>query len=106
MPSTPAARSSPSTRTSRSPPPSRSATDSSTRWTPTRWDLDEVSPNNPVFLQDFSRHTSWVNSAALALAAVDETIPLPPGSLMPTGEDGLLTGIVMEGAQALVQRVL
>ena len=74
--------------------------------TPTRWDLDEVSPNNPVFLQDFSRHTSWVNSAALALAEVDETTPLPPGSLMPVGEDGLLTGIVMEGAQALVQRVL
>src|SRR6476661_4890250 len=46
--------------------------------TPTRWDLDEVSPNNPVFLQDFSRHTSWVNSAALALAGVDETTPLPP----------------------------
>lgn len=66
---------------------------------PTRHDLDPVSPDNPVFLQDFSYHTAWVNSPALEVAGIDsETVP-PPGSMIITGADGLPTGILNEGAQ-------
>ncbi|MCX6497420.1 MAG: amidohydrolase [Arthrobacter sp.] len=73
---------------------------------PHRADIDDVSPENPVFLQDYSRHTSWVNSAALRIAGVDESSPIPDGGVVDTDPDGSLTGVVREGAQALVQRVL
>ncbi|GHP16440.1 amidohydrolase [Rhodococcus sp. NKCM2511] len=70
---------------------------------PTRWDLDAVSAHNPVFLQDFSRHTSWVNSAALRLVGVDENTVVPEGGRAVRNAEGELTGIFMEGAQTLVQ---
>ncbi|MGO4384712.1 amidohydrolase [Specibacter sp. RAF43] len=73
---------------------------------PNRHDIDDVSPNNPVFLQDYSRHTSWVNSAALRIAGVDESSTVPDGGVVDTNVDGSLTGVLREGAQSLVQRVL
>lgn len=73
---------------------------------PTRYDLDAVSPQNPVMLQDFSRHVSWVNSAALKQAGVDESTEVPEGGLIPVGSDGALLGLLYEGAQELVQRAL
>jgi predicted amidohydrolase YtcJ len=66
---------------------------------PTRQDLDAVSPDNPVFLQDFSYHTAWVNSAALRLGGIDATTVPPPGSMIVTDVDGLPSGILNEGAQ-------
>ncbi len=73
---------------------------------PHRSDLDEVSPDNPVFLQDYSRHTTWVNTAALRLAGVDETTHVPDGGVIDLDADGTLTGVFREGAQPLVQNVL
>ena len=66
-------------------------------------DLDEVSPDNPVFLQDFSRHTPLGEYRGVRLAGVDETTPVPAGSLMPVARTAP-DRHVMEGAQALVQR--
>jgi len=37
-----------------------------------RWDLDPVSPGNPVMLHDFGLHTMVVNSKALELAGIDK----------------------------------
>ena len=37
-----------------------------------RWDLDPVSPDNPVILNDFGLHTMLVNSKALEIAGVDK----------------------------------
>jgi len=37
-----------------------------------RWDLDPVSPDNPVMLNDFGLHTLLVNSKALELAGIDK----------------------------------
>ncbi|WP_067176690.1 amidohydrolase [Microtetraspora niveoalba] len=59
---------------------------------PTAADLDEVAPDHPVLLQDFSGHVTWVNSRALELAGI-------PGD---HGHGGLLH----DGDQAAVQRVL
>jgi predicted amidohydrolase YtcJ len=73
---------------------------------PHRRDIDAVSPENPVFLQDYSRHTTWVNSLALELAGVDAGTPVPPGGILDKDADGALTGIVREGAQSLVQNAL
>ena len=60
---------------------------------PNRFDLDPVSPDNPVFLTDMSGWYGWVNSYALKLSGVDENTPNPLGGIidrdktsnMPTG---------------------
>ena len=43
-----------------------------TFWTPpvfpTRWDLDKIAPNNPVFLDRADGHGAVANSAALKIA--------------------------------------
>lgn len=73
---------------------------------PTRWDLDEVSPDNPVYLQDFSRHLAWVNTRWLQLAGVGDDAVAPPGGVVHRHPDRGLTGLFAEGAQGLVQHVL
>ena len=65
----------------------------SERRLPNRFDLDPVSPDNPVFLTDMSGWYGWVNSYALRLAGIDENTPNPLGGIidrdktsnMPTG---------------------
>ncbi|MGW3493550.1 amidohydrolase [Streptomyces sp. NPDC001020] len=73
---------------------------------PTRHDLDAVSPHHPVLLQDFSGHACWVNSAALTRAGVDRATATPPGGVIVTDASGEPTGLLQEGAQVCVQRVL
>lgn len=72
---------------------------------PSRWDLDEAAPDHPVFLQDFSAHASWVNSAWLRLAGVTGAENPPPGGVIVRDDRGL-RGLFFEGAQQLVQRAL
>ncbi|MFE7216208.1 amidohydrolase [Streptomyces sp. NPDC057611] len=73
---------------------------------PTRQDLDAVSPNNPVYLTEWSGHAIWVNSAALNLAGITrDTVP-PPGGVIVKDADGEPTGLLFEGARGLVSRVL
>ncbi len=73
---------------------------------PTRWDLDEVSPDNPVYLQDFSRHLAWVNTRWLELAGVRDDASAPPGGVVHRIPERGITGLFAEGAQGLVQHVL
>jgi len=73
---------------------------------PTRWDLDEVSPDNPVILHRlFAR--SVVNSKALELAGIDRHTPDPERGIidrdMKTGEP---TGVLRNGAWSLVEAVM
>jgi predicted amidohydrolase YtcJ len=44
---------------------------------PTRWDLDKVSPNNPVILGRADGHGAVANSAAFKLARIDKNTPNP-----------------------------
>lgn len=48
--------------------------------TPDRWELDSVSPNNPVYLRHSGGQHSIVNSYALRLAGIDRNTPNPYGS--------------------------
>jgi predicted amidohydrolase YtcJ len=73
---------------------------------PTRWDLDDVSPNNPVFLQDFSRHLAWVNTKWLQLAGVSDDSEAPIGGVIFRDPERGLTGLFAEGAQDLVLKAL
>lgn len=80
-----------------------------TFWTPpvfpTRWDLDRVAPNNPVFLDRADGHGAVANSAALKLASIDRDTASPFGG--ETSKDkrsGEPNGMLLDAAQDLVQR--
>ncbi|MFK3731506.1 amidohydrolase [Streptomyces sp. NPDC088090] len=73
---------------------------------PSRADLDAVSPDHPVVLYSFSGHATWVNSKALELIGVDRDTVAPPGGAIVTDGAGEPTGLLHEGAQALVQNAL
>ncbi|MBB5937024.1 amidohydrolase [Streptomyces zagrosensis] len=74
---------------------------------PNRDDLDQVSPNHPVFLQDSGYHVSAVNSRALALANIVDVGPNDPKKPgVDYDPNGRPTGILRYGAQALVQLLL
>ena len=73
---------------------------------PTRWDLDEVSPDNPVKLTHRSGHAHVLNSLALKLVGISMETADPPGGLIDrdinTGEP---TGLLYEMGQLLSERV-
>ncbi len=72
---------------------------------PTRWDLDEVSPDNPVYLNRlFARCV--VNSAALKLAGIDRNTPNPKRGTIDRDANGEPTGVLRDGAQALVRDIM
>ncbi|MGY3846914.1 amidohydrolase [Streptomyces sp. NRRL F-5193] len=73
---------------------------------PARGDLDAVSPDHPVVLYSFSGHATWVNSKALELIGIDRHTVAPPGGAVVADEAGEPTGLLHEGAQALVQNAL
>lgn len=73
---------------------------------PTRWDLDPVSPNNPVCLTDFSHHAVWVNTKALELAGITKDTPNPPGGVIVRDQRGEPTGLLLERAADLVTSII
>ncbi|OKI16839.1 metal-dependent hydrolase [Nocardiopsis sp. TSRI0078] len=73
---------------------------------PTREDIDDVSPENPVILHEWSGHAVWVNSVALELAGVDHTTETPAGGEIHRYGDGEPTGVLGESAVDLVEDVV
>ena len=73
---------------------------------PARASLDRVSPSVPVFLTRVDGHAVWVNSKALAIAGIDEATPDPPGGRILRDRSGNLTGVFIDNAVDLVQRVI
>src|ERR1041384_1048704 len=72
---------------------------------PTRWDLDKVSPNNPVILGRADGHGAVANSAALKLAGVDKNTPNPfGGEISKDKQSGEPNGMLLDAAQGLVRR--
>ncbi|NQU37014.1 MAG: amidohydrolase family protein [Actinobacteria bacterium] len=61
----------------------------------TRDILDQIAPNNPVFVLNASMHFGYVNSKALAAANVDEATAQPSGGTFEK-VDGKLTGVLSE----------
>ena len=69
---------------------------------PTRWELDSVAPNNPVALSDIDGHSMWVNTMAIELSGIEADSEVPMGGQIVLNEEGIPTGILLEGAMALV----
>ncbi len=72
---------------------------------PTRWDLDEAAPDNPVVLKRLFG-MSVVNTRALELAGVDENTPDPEGGRIDRDAEGRVTGVLRDQATRLVERVV
>jgi predicted amidohydrolase YtcJ len=64
---------------------------------PNKWDLDEASPENPVWLTRTCGHISVVNSRALEIAGVSKDTPQPVGGHIVKDENGEPTGLLQEG---------
>ena len=71
---------------------------------PTRQDLDDIAPDNPVFLQRVDGHIAWANSAAFRLAKVTKDTKNPEGGEIVKDEKGEPAGVVKETAQGLIKR--
>jgi predicted amidohydrolase YtcJ len=69
-------------------------------------DLDVASPENPVYLTQTTGHYGVANSVALRLAGVTKDTHDPPGGTIDRYPDGAPTGILKEGAQGLVRRLI
>lgn len=80
-----------------------------TFWTPpvfpTRWDLDKVSPNNPLILGRSDGHGTVVNSAALKIAGITKDTRSPfGGEISKDKQSGEPNGMLLDAAQGLVRR--
>ena len=79
-----------------------------TRWAdaklPSRIDLDQAAPNNPVYLDHISGHIAAVNSLALKHAEITVETPNPPGGEIDRFADGEATGILKENAKEMVEQ--
>jgi len=71
------------------------------RW-PTRWDLDEAAPSNPVLLVRVCGHAAVANTLALRAAGITDSTPDPPGGIIER-EGGRVTGVLKEAAVQLVR---
>lgn len=72
---------------------------------PTRADLDEAAPDNPVLLRRLFG-MSVVNSRALEAAGVNESTPDPAGGTIDRDSSGRPTGVLRDRAQRMVDDVL
>ena len=80
-----------------------------TFWTPpvfpTRWDLDKISPDNPVFLGRADGHGAVANSAALKIGNITKETKDPfGGQIVRDKESGEPTGMLLDNAQGFVSR--
>ena len=80
------------------------------RWSPAELPtsklIDDVTPDNPVFVWRVDGHMALANSAALKLAGVDRSTKDVPGGEIVRDSDGNPTGILKDAATALVEKVM
>jgi len=69
-------------------------------------DLDEVAPQNPVYLTAKSLHAGWANRSALQIAGINQNTPDPSDGQIQRDEHGDPTGILFEGAIRLVSEAI
>ncbi len=68
---------------------------------PTRWDLDKISPNNPVFLTRADGHGAVANSTALKIGGVTKDTKNPfGGQILRDKQTGEPVGMLLDNAQS------
>lgn len=73
---------------------------------PTAKELDDVVADRPVWLARVDGHAGWANSRALALAGIDKSTPDPVGGRIERDARGEATGVLVDTAQDLMNKVL
>ncbi|PYX07815.1 MAG: amidohydrolase [Acidobacteria bacterium] len=73
---------------------------------PSRWDLDEVTTDHPVFLQRVDGHIAVANTRALQLASITLASKDPEGGKIDRDLTGSPTGILRETARDAVSAVI
>jgi len=74
---------------------------------PSRFDLDPVSPDNPVIIKRVDGHSCWVNTLTLKLAGITSNSTSPfGGEIMKDEKTGTLTGILKESAMNLLDQLI
>ena len=73
---------------------------------PTRQWIDAVTPHTPVALARLDQHMWLVNSLALRLAGIDRNTPEPAGGRIIRDANGEPTGVVIDEAKELLERVI
>jgi predicted amidohydrolase YtcJ len=68
--------------------------------------LDEIAPQNPVYLTHKSLHSAWVNSYALHLAGISNHTPDPPGGHFGRLQNGEPDGILYESARIQLEQAI
>ena len=80
------------------------------RWSPARLptheSIDDVTPDNPVFVSRLDGHQALANALAMKLAGVDKDTKDVPGGVIVRDADGNPTGIFKDAAQGLIERVI
>ncbi len=73
---------------------------------PSRWDLDQVSDDHPVFLDRVDGHLAVANTRALQLASITLASRDPDGGKIDRDANGQPTGVLRETAQHAVRVVI
>jgi len=74
---------------------------------PTRWEIDDVAPENPVVLSHRSLHACVLNSKALERAGIHIATPEPPGAFIARRvEDGEPNGLLVEMLAYIREKVM
>lgn len=68
--------------------------------------LDDIAPDNPVFLHDWTNHLAWVNTAALKAAKITKNTPDPQGGVIDRDGSGNPTGTLHDKALGLITAVM
>ncbi|MEN4011129.1 MAG: amidohydrolase [Bellilinea sp.] len=68
--------------------------------------LDQIAPNNPVYLTAKSLHAGWANSSALRLAGIDANTPDPLNGRIQRDSQNEPTGILFESAMGLIENAI
>ncbi|MBK8564426.1 MAG: amidohydrolase, partial [Saprospiraceae bacterium] len=71
---------------------------------PTRYEIDKVVTDRPVFLQRTCAHIAVINAKALEICGINAKTPVPFGGEIRLGTDGQPNGILCETALGLAMR--
>ena len=73
---------------------------------PTAQELDGAVADRPVWLARVDGHAGWANTKALAAAGITDSTPDPVGGRIVRDQNGVATGVLVDAAKELVEKVL